>query len=322
MKLYRLLALIVIVAAAGVIAWLALRDTSSSPSAGAPVSAVGATEADLEALAAEVGHPIFWAGPQSGYTYELIRNANGTILVRYLPPGVPVGSPDAYLTVATYPFAGAYQAVEVVSKQQGAQAITLSNGGIAEVSANNPKNVHAAYPGIDYQIEIFDPTPGAAKALVTAGRLAAFGSLEPPPPAPEQVALTVAGLKQRAKELGHPVYWVGPKAGFTYELTEAANGQIVIRYLPPGTSAGTAGEFLTVGTYPYPNALAAIRGLTTAGDVAKVELAGGGLAVVDKNSAKSIHIAFPGVDYQVEVFDSTAAAALQVVSRGLVAEIG
>ena len=49
----------------------------------------------------------------------------------------------------------------------------LDGGGVAVFpEAPGTKNVYVAYPGVDYQVEVFDPVPGAARRLVEAGRIA------------------------------------------------------------------------------------------------------------------------------------------------------
>ena len=163
---FRIAAVLVLVAVAAVVIFLALRGNGGS-SASQPTSNVTAvTRAQLGALATSVGHPIFWVGPRAGMTYELTQSSNGNIAIRYLPAGVKLGSANPYLTVATYPFAGAYPALQVVGAQKGATPVTLPNGGLAVVSSSQPDNVHAAFPNVDYQAEIFDPTAGAAESIV------------------------------------------------------------------------------------------------------------------------------------------------------------
>src|SRR5215471_12830204 len=90
---FRAGAALVVVLAIALILWLALRDTGggiSSSNAGATVSAM--SERQIKNLAAAVGHQIYWLGPKQGYTYELTQNPNGSIILRYLPPGAKVGA--------------------------------------------------------------------------------------------------------------------------------------------------------------------------------------------------------------------------------------
>ena len=89
---FRTGAVIVIAVAIGLILWLALRDTGSG--GGKAVSA-----ADLQKLASSVGHPVFWLGQVDGDTNELTKKSDGSIIVRYLPPGVGIGAKGQYLSL-------------------------------------------------------------------------------------------------------------------------------------------------------------------------------------------------------------------------------
>jgi hypothetical protein len=316
-------ALVVILVAVGLILWLALRDTGvGSKSTPGSVSAVSV--AQLQALAASRGQPIYWVGPKPGYTYELTRESNGYLIVHYLPPGVKVGSPRPYLAVATYPFRGALNAIQIVSKGKGNASFAIPGGGRAEYKISFPQSIHLAYPGVDYQVEVYDPTPGAAKAIVRSGQVSALGKQKSRPTTPpvKPVAASVVRLRALAKSLGHPLYWVGPRAGYTYELTEATNGNVYIRYLPPGVGVGAHEPYLAVGTYPFPHAFSATQALTKQKGAETITLARGGIAVVSKADPTSIHLAYPGSDYQVEVFDPSAAVARRVVSSGQLTTIG
>ena len=124
---FRLGAVIAIAIAAGLVAWLLLRDDGDSSSKPAQVAgATTTTKAKLADLAAEVQHPIFWLGPDRGSTYELTQTGNGKIYVRYLPDGVDVGDNKPYLTVVTYPFPGAYPAVKKQAAAKGAVTARLA----------------------------------------------------------------------------------------------------------------------------------------------------------------------------------------------------
>ena len=128
----------------------------------------------FERLANSLRQPIFWVGPRSGYTYELVRLRNGTINVRYLPSGVGVGTDKPYLSVATYPFVNAYQALAGI-KDKSAAFLRIPNGGVAEYSKKYPQSIHLAYPGSNFQVEVYDPSAARARALVTSGRVTQIG---------------------------------------------------------------------------------------------------------------------------------------------------
>jgi hypothetical protein len=130
-----------------------------------------ATLADLRSLAARLGHPIYWAGPKPGFTYESSTTTSGRVFIRYLPPGAKVGDPrPLYVTVATYPFPGAFAALAAAA--QHAPRIKLAHGGIAVVDTADPKSIHLAFPSSAYQIEVYDPSPSSGRKLVASGAVA------------------------------------------------------------------------------------------------------------------------------------------------------
>ena len=79
-------------------------------------------------------------------------------------------SKAAYLTVATYPFPGAFAAVK--RTENGATTIKLARGGIGVVDTAYPKSIHLAYPGVNYQIEVYDPSPSSGRKLAASGAIA------------------------------------------------------------------------------------------------------------------------------------------------------
>ena len=309
--------------AAGLVVWFLVRGDDGSSSAPATGAAAVVSQEQLASLASLVDHPVFWLGPKSDESYELTQTPNGKIYVRYLPKGVHVGADKPYLTVATYPFPGAFPAIQLQAARKGSVISRLAGGGLAVLDRRYPESVHVAYPGVDYQVEVYDPQPARAMQLVSAGGLAHFGGLTSSAATPGvPTAASVADLKALAASLGHPVYWAGPKAGYTYELTRTTNGKVYIRYLPAGVAVGAARPtYLTVATYPFPKALAAIRREAKATGGETVKLPDGGLAVVDASYPKSVHLAWPGAGYQVEVFDPSPRQARRTVADGSVVAI-
>ena len=103
--------------------------------------------------------------------------------MRYLPDGVEVGADEPYLTVATYPFPGAYPAIKKQAAAKGAVTARLANGGLAVLANGYPQSVHIAYPGVNYQVEVYDPTRARAMQLVSSGGLRHLGRLKASPSA-------------------------------------------------------------------------------------------------------------------------------------------
>jgi 4-amino-4-deoxy-L-arabinose transferase-like glycosyltransferase len=152
------------------------------------------------------------------------------------------------------------------------------------------------------------------------GTLRLYTRAPAPPSSRRPVAATVAGLERLAGTIGHPIYWAGPRKGYTYELTQRSDGAIFVRYLPAGVRVGDPrGDFLIIVTYPYPHALAALQRVANGKGIA---VPGGGLALVHEGYAKSVHLAYPGVDYQVEVYDPSPRIARRVAVSGQVRPVG
>jgi hypothetical protein len=152
------------------------------------------------------------------------------------------------------------------------------------------------------------------------GTLRLYSRAAAPPRSNGPTAATMAGLEHLERAIGQPIYWAGPKKGYTYEVTRRSDGAIFVRYLPAGVRVGDPrGDFLIIVTYPYPNALAALQGVANGKGIA---IPGGGLALVHAGYEKSVNLAYPGVDYQVEVYDPSPRAARGVAVSGQVRPVG
>lgn len=186
----RLGAALAIALAAAFVVWLLVRGDAPSTTANPSVSGrppasnpiqrtagtgpVAASVQDLKTFAAAIGHPIYWAGPKPGATYELTQTRVGQVFIRYLPPGVKVGVRKPFLTIATYPYPNALSALKALAKSQGGE-IKVGGGGIALVDQAYPKSVHLAYPGSNFQVEVFSPSPAVSRQVVVSGQVAAIG---------------------------------------------------------------------------------------------------------------------------------------------------
>src|SRR3954447_22106351 len=239
-------AAVVVAAAIAVALWLVLGGRGTATHAPAQHPAAASAQR-LATVARSIGHPIYWVGPRAGYVYELSRTKDGRVYIRYLPSGVHVGSRSPnYLTVGTYPQRHAFATLQDTAKAQGVRTMRVAGGGLAFQYKGRPTSVYLAYPGSDYQIEVFDPSPARALRLVSSVTAVAASTSRP-----ASTAASVQQLKALAVSLGHPVYWAGTQRGVTYELTRTTDGRVYVRYLPAGVAVGdTRPNYLTVGTYP------------------------------------------------------------------------
>lgn len=129
---------------------------------------------------------------------------------------------------------------------------------------------------------------------------------------------TVDGLSALAGLRGQPVFWVGAREGTVYELTENAEGQVFVRYLPSGTQVGSPRpDFLTVATYPRQSAFADIQAAAKRSGAVAIEIPGG-LAVYDEAAPTSVYLAYRGSTQQIEVYAPSVLEARRVVESGWV----
>jgi hypothetical protein len=174
-----LIGALIVVAGAGIAVSFLLRDRGSSSTTTraatsvTPIGPVAATPATLAAFAKALGRPIYWAGAVPGEKYEFTETSSGNVFVRYLPKGVAIGDKRAsFRVIGTYPYPGALKGLRAVAKGKG---VAVQGGGLAFTSAGHPENVHIAYPGVDYQVEVYDPVPSRARALARSGDVKPVG---------------------------------------------------------------------------------------------------------------------------------------------------
>lgn len=148
-------------------------NTNTVASAQPPVNAEG-----LKTAVSAVGGAgkVFWAGEEAGFTYVLRTEANGQASVRYIPTdGDPQAQGAVYRVLGSYPIKDAFNVTKKAGEGADSVLLTNSDGSIVVYNKNKTTNVYIAFPKVDVQIEIFDPTPGKALELATSGRIVAIG---------------------------------------------------------------------------------------------------------------------------------------------------
>ena len=108
-------------------------------------------------------------------------------------------------------------------------------------------------------------------------------------------------LSDLAHSLGHPIYRLGDRPGAPIEVTHTAPDNTYVRYLSGGAEAGDPHpDFTSVGTYLRGSALEGLKTVAAQPGQRQFKVSGGGLAVAGHGS-KSVYLAYPGSDYQIEV---------------------
>jgi hypothetical protein len=119
-----------------------------------------------------MNHPVYWAGPKSGFSYELTTTSTGRTFIRYLPRGVKAGDPRPdFLVIGTYAQPGSFADLRKAGKRKGSVTLGIDGGGIALLSSKQPSSVYFAYPGAKYQVEVYEPSGDTARRLVLTGQI-------------------------------------------------------------------------------------------------------------------------------------------------------
>jgi hypothetical protein len=303
----------------GVIVWLVVRGGSSTTSPPKHKTIAAVSESGLATLAATLRGPIYWLGPRTGVSYEVTQLPDGKLYVRYLPHGVKIGSPRPYPFAATLPFANAFARTSSVAYRRGAVRIPIAPNAIAFYNRALPTNAWIAYRGSNYQIELYDPDPERMRRVIAEDRVqpvlpTAPGALT----ASSVTAASLATLDSLPGDLGHPVYWEGAQSGVKYELTLTPTGGVFVRYLPSTAKIGANVRYPFVASLPVASAFAATSRVAAKPTSVRVPVPGGGVAFYGRSLPTNVYVAFPGSNYQIELFDPNPAHARAVVSSGLV----
>ncbi len=129
--------------------------------------------------------------------------------------------------------------------------------------------------------------------------------------------VSLAELKNASKLLRRPVYWAGMRKGFRLEFWHVQSGNNYVRYLPPGVKAGsTSTKYLIVGTYRYHGAYKALQKYAKSAKAKLVSGPNGSIYLALPNDPKSVYIAWPKVDYEVEVYDPNPKVSRAIAATG------
>jgi hypothetical protein len=198
--------------------------------------------------------------------------------------------------------------------QQEPQARTGMNVPMAEQVAASPKQHRQ-------QLSLLVLGLAVAVAAVAVAWFLLTGGSSSTPSYAHPTLVSQAQLEHFSRGLGYPMYWAGPRQGFSFELT-AAEGRTWVRYLPAGVSAGDPrSDFLVVGTYKQPHSYAnLLRAASRPGGVSR-KIGGGGLLVYSGERPTSVYFSYPGAGYQVEVYTHSTKTARSLVEAGTIAPI-
>jgi len=175
-------AAIAVAVAVGLLVWLLLikggGDDSSSEGnrdAAQPKAVSVVSESELLGALKGTGYPIYWAGPRVEVGYEVSRPSSDRTFIRYLPKGEEAGTEKPFLTVGSYRQSGALSRIQELGQEPGAVLVQAAGGGAAYAEGPDATSAYLAFPGVDTQIEVFDPKGGEALDLIRSGAIVPVG---------------------------------------------------------------------------------------------------------------------------------------------------
>jgi hypothetical protein len=178
----RVTAVVAVALAVGFLVWLLLikgdgNDGSSQATEPTTSSKQVSLVSESELLGAlrGVGYPVYWAGPRLGVGYEVTRLTDGRTYVRYLPEGEEVESKTPFLTVGSYEQGNALDEIRKLGQKPGAVLVEIAGGGSAYAEGPDATSAYMAFPGVDTQVEVYDPQGGRALKLIRSGAIVPVG---------------------------------------------------------------------------------------------------------------------------------------------------
>ncbi|MGH3430929.1 MAG: hypothetical protein ACRDQZ_25725, partial [Mycobacteriales bacterium] len=137
------------------------------------------------------------------------------------------------------------------------------------------------------------------------------------------IVLTVQGLENTRQALHQPIYWLGPKQGYRYDLERTPSNDAYVTYLPPGVAASSnRTRYVVIGSYPLRNPEAALRKTANQSGNDIINLPGGGIAVPGKVHPHSVYVAYPTLDTEIEVYSPQLGEARTLVLSGTLRPVG
>jgi hypothetical protein len=138
----------------------------------------------------------------------------------------------------------------------------------------------------------------------------------------QPIEASVDRLLQLSSVVGHPVYWAGAEPGKKYELSINSDQNILIRYLDRDVPIGSKDvSSLTIGTYPVPDATAALKGQANKPGATTDTAPGGGFVLTNSSAPQSVYIAYPNSNVEIEVYDPKPQRALTLATSGAIVPV-
>jgi hypothetical protein len=131
-----------------------------------------------------------------------------------------------------------------------------------------------------------------------------------------KVSLTEKELISAVQQLGVDVYWAGPVEGAKYTLSAPTEGQVFVRYLPNGEGLkDTKANYVVIATYATSDAFTSTQAAGNQTNGVTFINTQGAAVFYSKDAPTNVYVAYPNIDFQVEVFSPIAQTALDIASK-------
>lgn len=157
-------------------AWLALRGDDDSTDSSTPTEAEVVSVDALQDAVGGTGTPVYWAGEQADTELELSEPEEGRTYIRYLTGDAEAGDPRPnFFTVGTYANEDPVATLKRQGEESGGVLGKAPGNATVYFDRNDPSSIYLAYPGVEAQIEVFDPDFKRALQLVNSGQIIPVG---------------------------------------------------------------------------------------------------------------------------------------------------
>lgn len=130
------------------------------------------TEYELLSRAATIEPTPYWVGPQPDTVrFELEKDPEGNVYVRYATSSAARDPQAEHLTVASYPVNEAEQRLEAAAQEEKSEVLSRGADSIVLGSPHSDSAYVVFEERPELQVEVYSPQPGEALKLVKSGAL-------------------------------------------------------------------------------------------------------------------------------------------------------
>ena len=129
------------------------------------------------------------------------------------------------------------------------------------------------------------------------------------------VCLSEKELRTLITENKIVAYWTGPLKDATYSINATTPGQVFIRYIPKGMDCGsTEAKFRVIATYAETDAYNSTLQAGNQAEGVSLSNPDGSVVYFSKNAPNNVYVAYPNLDYQIEIYDPDAKTAVTLAT--------